>query len=211
MSRFPRSVGRAALAVAALVAAGVVAAGMVFADSEPGESVALAAPAEFEGIADESARSTALFEEIGKVLVHPRCVNCHPSGDSPLQGEDGRVHEPPVVRGAGGMGAVGMRCTTCHTRENFDPAGVPGAPHWRLAPRGMAWEGLTPGEICRQLVDSERNGGRTLDELAEHFGEDELVGWGWEPGADRQPAPGTQAELGALVRAWIETGAVCPE
>ena len=41
-------------------------------------------------------------------------------------------------------------------------------------------------------------------------GHDELVAWGWAPGADREPAPGTQEAFGALVAAWVETGAECP-
>jgi hypothetical protein len=46
--------------------------------------------------------------------------------------------------------------------------------------------------------------------LVRHLAEDSLVGWGWSPGPGRQPAPGTQAEFGALIRAWAETGAHCP-
>jgi NAD(P)-dependent dehydrogenase (short-subunit alcohol dehydrogenase family) len=34
--------------------------------------------------------------------------------------------------------------------------------------------------------------------------------WGWAPGAEREPAPGTQKEFGALIRAWVESGAACP-
>ena len=30
-----------------------------------------------------------LFTELGKVLTHPRCVNCHPAGDRPRQGDVG--------------------------------------------------------------------------------------------------------------------------
>ena len=37
-----------------------------------------------------------------------------------------------------------------------------------------------------------------------------LVGTGWNPGVGRVPVPGTQAEFGALIRAWVDTGAVCP-
>jgi hypothetical protein len=40
--------------------------------------------------------------------------------------------------------------------------------------------------------------------------EDSLVGWGWHPGAGRAPAPGTQAEFGALIKAWADSGAACP-
>jgi len=165
---------------------------------------------EFASIADEAERSAALFAEAGKVLQHPRCVNCHPSGDSPLQGEDGSLHEPPVDRGIGGLGVVGMQCWTCHQDANFDPGRVPGAHHWALAPRKAAWEGLSLAEICEQVKDPRRNGARDLDEIAEHMTEDALVAWGWEPGADREPAPGTHEAFGELIRAWIDTGAACP-
>lgn len=171
----------------------------------------LKSPDAFASIEDPSARSLAIFEEVGKVLLHPRCINCHPAGDRPMQGEDVHVHEPPVVRGTGGFGATGMRCMTCHLDENFDPGGVPGAPHWHLAPVRMAWQGLDLGRICEQIKDPERNGRRDLEKLAEHMEEDALVAWGWAPGTGREPAPGTQAAFGALVRAWIESGAVCPE
>ena len=43
-----------------------------------------------------------------------------------------------------------------------------------------------------------------------HVSEDTLVGWAWAPGGMRTPAPGTQAEFGELMRAWSESGAVCP-
>jgi len=36
--------------------------------------------------------------------------------------------------------------------------------------------------------------------------EDALVGWAWAPGVGRAPAPGSQAEFGALVRAWAGAG-----
>jgi hypothetical protein len=50
-----------------------------------------------------------------------------------------------------------------------------------------------------------------LDEIVHHAAEDSLVGWGWQPGAGRTPAPGTQQEFGALIKAWVESGAACPE
>ncbi|MEJ7604146.1 MAG: hypothetical protein WKG01_40145, partial [Kofleriaceae bacterium] len=32
------------------------------------------------------------FETVRAVLQHPRCQNCHPAGDAPLQGDEGRLH-----------------------------------------------------------------------------------------------------------------------
>lgn len=175
----------------------------------------LRGPGDFAGIADERARAVALFEEMGQVLQHPRCVNCHPAGDRPLQGEAMVPHQPPVVRGDGGMGVPGMFCTTCHGAENVAFVGaegsIPGHEVWFLAPIEMAWEGRSLGEICAQIKDPARNGGKTLAELHEHNAHDGLVGWGWHPGEGREPAPGDQETFGALTQAWIDAGAHCPE
>ena len=172
---------------------------------------ALATPQSFANISDVKKRSQALFTEASRVLTHPRCVNCHPDGDRPLQGEDGHLHEPPVRRGTDGFGAIGMRCQTCHWTENFDPGRVPGSENWHLAPRSMAWQGKTPAQICAQIKDPKRNGNRTLEQIGKHMNEDHLVGWAWHPGADRAPPPGDQKAFGALVNAWLETGAACPK
>ncbi|MEO8701330.1 MAG: Isoquinoline 1-oxidoreductase subunit [Kofleriaceae bacterium] len=167
--------------------------------------------ADFDGMRDREARSRALFGEMTRVLTHPRCINCHPSGDAPHQRMAMEPHDPPVVRGPDDNGVAGMECTTCHQDRNQDLTRVPGAPKWHLAPIAMAWVGRTASQICNQLKDPKRNGGKTLAQLVEHNGHDELVAWGWKPGADREPAPGTQAQFGALTAAWIETGAECPE
>jgi hypothetical protein len=46
----------------------------------------LKSPSEFMSISSPAERSRAIFNEIGKLLTHPRCMNCHPAGDHPLQG-----------------------------------------------------------------------------------------------------------------------------
>lgn len=170
----------------------------------------------FDHLEDPTKRSLALFEEAGRVIQHPRCVNCHPPGDRPVQGEAGdqQPHRPLVVRGEDGMGAIGMRCTACHGEANFNPPearyGIPGHPQWHLAPVEMAWLGKSLGEICEQIKDPERNGGKSMEELVHHMAEDSLVGWGWTPPKGREPAPGTQEQFGALIQAWADTGAACP-
>jgi hypothetical protein len=170
----------------------------------------LASPDSFVSIADTDARSAAIFTELGKVLTHPRCTNCHPAGDRPRQGDESRLHQPPVARGADGHGTETMRCSICHGNANFEPGRMPGHPEWHLAPREMAWEGKTVAEICAQIKDPARNGGRKPEDLIRHIGEDTLVGWAWHPGFGREPAPGTQKEAGALVEAWVKSGAACP-
>jgi hypothetical protein len=188
-----------------LACAAVVLRGFGGADAET-----LRAVSSFSDVADPKARSAALFTEAGKVLLHPRCLNCHPSTARPRQGDARVLHEPPVRRGPGGHGVTAMRCAACHTSANFDPGGVPGAEHWALAPASMAWEGQSLGQICAQLKDPARNGGRKLPAVVEHMSKDRLVGWAWAPGAGREAAPGTQAEFGALIAAWVKEGAACP-
>ncbi len=168
----------------------------------------LASVESFSSIGDQETRSAAYFTELGKVLTHPRCLNCHPAGDRPHQGDMERPHQPPVFRGADGFGLPSMRCPICHQAANF--GAVPGNPIWHLAPHEMGWESKTLGEICAQIKDPARNGNRSLATLVEHIGEDHLVGWAWAPGPGRKPAPGTQKEAGALVEAWVQTGAACP-
>jgi hypothetical protein len=175
-----------------------------------GQTAGLQGPEAFEPIKDTGERSRALFVEAGKVILHPRCMNCHPKGESPTQGDDMHLHVPPIVRGADGHGATALSCTACHQAANFDPSNVPGNPMWHLAPASMAWQGKSLGQICRQIKESKRNGGKTLAQIQEHMASDPLVGWGWAPGGKRLPAPGTQAQLGALMKAWVATGAACP-
>jgi len=170
----------------------------------------LRAASSFASIADPRSRSIAFFEEAGKVLQSPRCVNCHPATDRPRQTDARRPHIPLVVRGADGHGAPGMRCTTCHHVDNFEPAGVPGNDHWHLAPASMTWEGRTLGQICEQLKDPTRNGDRDIPTILHHVVSDTLVIWAWSPGSNRTPAPGTNAEFGELLRGWAEAGAYCP-
>jgi hypothetical protein len=79
-----------------------------------------------------------------------------------------------------------------------------------VAPIELAWQGKSLSEICQQIKDPKRNGDKTIDELIHHMAEDSLVGWGWAPGAGREPAPGTQKDFGALIKAWAESGAACP-
>lgn len=177
--------------------------------SAPGGS-SLRPAASFASIANPRDRSVALFNEMGKVLTHPRCMNCHPATERPRQGDLRKLHEPLVVRGKDGHGAPGLHCATCHGKENYDPARVPGDGHWALAPASMAWEGKGLAQICEQLKDQNRNGSRDVAALIKHVTTDTLVLWGWKPGKGREPAPGSAAEFGALMQAWGDSGAACP-
>ena len=77
---------------------------------------------------DESqSATTEAFDKMMAVLTHKRCVNCHPSGDRPRQGEDSHYHNFGVQRGEDNHGLPALQCATCHQQENNDFSGVPGA------------------------------------------------------------------------------------
>src|SRR5258705_11779927 len=119
-------------------------------------------PDMFSSLSNPSERARALFVEAGRVLQHPRCLNCHPVGERPTQGDDRHPHSPLVVRSSDDKGAVGMRCTTCHQSANYAPSGVPGHPMGHVAPKLMAWQTKSLGQICEQIKGPRRNGGKTL-------------------------------------------------
>lgn len=158
----------------------------------------------------------APFDQMMQVIVHKRCVNCHPSGNRPHQGEDSHLHRFEVQRGDDGHGVAALTCNTCHQEENNDASGVPGAPHWHLAPRSMGWEGMNRVEIAQAMTDPARNGGRSIEEIETHLTEDPLVLWVFEPGVDnegtpREKPPISKEEYIAAVKAWVAAGAPIPE
>ena len=65
----------------------------------------------------------------------------------------------------------------------------------RRLPRSMGWQHKSLTDICMQLKDTSRNGGKTLYQIIEHAVRDSLVAWAWKPGAGREPAPGRQASF----------------
>ena len=168
-----------------------------------------APPATAQTAGVQKEESLRAFGRIAEVLRHPRCLNCHPSGDFPRQTDDRHRHRMLVTRGPDGFGTPAMRCTTCHQSVNTADGRVPGAPGWHLAPRSMAWEGLADGELCRALKDPKRNGRKTVPGLVQHLTRDALVQWAWSPG-DRATPPLSQFEFHEAVRRWADTGAACP-
>lgn len=161
--------------------------------------------------ADES---KAAFLQVYKVLISPRCQNCHPSGDAPLQGDDSHVHIQNVKRGSDGHGVTAMRCNACHQDRNLPGAHMPpGNPKWSLPvpEHKMVFVGRSPAALCRQLKDPKQNGGRSLEQLFNHVAHDDLVGWGWNPGDGRSLPPLSREETANAMRTWISGGAACPE
>ena len=158
--------------------------------------------------------SAEAFKEAYKVLMHPRCMNCHPSGDAPLQGDDSHIHAQNVTRGKDGKGVYAMKCSNCHQKENTPGLNMPpGDPDWNLPPANMkmVFQGKTPAQLAAQFKDPKQTG-KTLQQMLKHVEEDHLViNSGWNPGAGRTTPPLSHAEFAAKFREWIEKGAAIPK
>ncbi|MEO1651964.1 MAG: hypothetical protein AAFU64_00315, partial [Bacteroidota bacterium] len=142
--------------------------------------------------------------------------NCHPSDESPRQGEDSHRHLFGVERGEDNHGVAALRCNSCHQAENNQFSGVPGAPEWALAPLSMAWQGLSRVEIARSMMDRKTNGNRSAEDIMHHLTEHELVLWAFDPGVNaegipREKPPVSKEDYIAAVKKWIDAGAPIPE
>jgi hypothetical protein len=157
-----------------------------------------------------SSSDGAPFADVARVLRHPRCLNCHTVTEFPRVGDERRRHAMNVLRGPHDHGVSAMRCSTCHQSENQPLVGVPGAPHWALAPLSMGWEGLDDHDLAMALVDRRKNGDRSLEALVQHMRDDPLVGWAWDPGPGREPPPLSRDEFVRAFQDWIDGGAVPP-
>ena len=166
-----------------------------------------------EFVNKDSVGSVKAFMEVYKVLTSPRCVNCHPSGNIPLQGDDSRLHASLPQRGKDGKGLYAMKCANCHQPTNIEgPGKPPGHPNWHLPPANMKmiFQERTPNQLAKQLVNPKTNGNKTLKQLLAHA-DDGLVKAGWNPGEGRTVPPMTHEEFRKAWISWIEKGAYAPK
>jgi len=160
----------------------------------------------------DSIASVKAFMDVYQVLMSPRCMNCHPSGDTPLQGDDSHIHSMLPRRGKDGKGVYAMKCSNCHQPTNLKGLNQPpGHPDWHLPPSNMkmVFEGKTPNQLAKQLVNPKTNGNKTLKQLIEHA-DDGLVKVGWDMGEGRPAPPISHAEFKKAWITWIENGAYAP-
>lgn len=179
-----------------------------------------AVAANAQDTAERRALGLEAWAKIYDVLSHPRCSNCHVGEDNRprwsgpgygLAAGEWKFHGMNVNGGESRIGMESIPCSTCHQLENSDvPHGPPGAQVWALAPVEMVWWQKSSEEICEQIKDPARNGGRSVGEVADHIDNDELVHWGWKPGPGREPAPYSRKEAVALLQTWAASGAPCP-
>jgi hypothetical protein len=160
----------------------------------------------------DSIASVRAFSDVYKVLMSPRCMNCHPAGDVPLQGDDSHLHTMAPKRGKDGHGLYAMKCGNCHQPENTPGQHAPpGNPKWALPPADMkmVFEGKTARELALQIMDYNRNGHKNKAKLLEHA-RDTLVKAGWNMGEGRKPPPLSYTEFVKAWDTWIEKGGYAP-
>lgn len=197
------------IGLTALLAAGVTA------GYAAGENTVINPPAEGSVSRDEG---LAAWARIYEVTSHPRCSNCHVGADNrpmwsgPSYGT-ARPHGMNINAGESRIGAETLLCSTCHVERN----GLNDLPHaapqvamtWQLAPVEAEWFGKSSTEVCNQLRDPERNGGRDMLALASHLDHDLILHWAWNPGGGREPAPYSLQEHVDDVLAWGVAGFPC--
>jgi len=162
----------------------------------------------------DSMMSKRAFLQVYKVLMSPRCMNCHPAGDIPLQGDDSRFHLQGVKRGPDGRGLYALKCSNCHQTHNLQGLHMPpGNPKWQLPPANMKmiFQGRTPHQLALQLLDKKSNGGRSIKALVDHITSDTLVLSGWKPAEGLSKPPLTHKAFVNVFNEWINHGAISPD
>jgi mono/diheme cytochrome c family protein len=166
-----------------------------------------------ENASKDSVESVKAFTNVYKVLMSPRCMNCHPAGDIPLQGDDSHLHTMSPQRGADGKGVYAMKCSNCHQPINTPGLHTPpGNPKWHLPPSDMkmVFQGRSQRELALQIMDYKRNGHKNKQQLLEHA-RDTLVRAGWNMGEGRTIPPLSYNDFVAEWDTWIKKGGYAPK
>jgi hypothetical protein len=166
----------------------------------------------YDAIKKDSVVSVKAFMKVYKVLMSPRCMNCHPAGDAPLQGDDNHIHTMNVVRGPDGTGLYAAKCSNCHQPTNAPGLHTPpGNPKWQLPPANMkmVFQGRTPRQLALQIMNYNQNGHKNKEQLIEHV-RDTLVKAGWKMGEGRTPPPMEYSDFVTAWDNWVNKGGYAP-
>jgi mono/diheme cytochrome c family protein len=161
----------------------------------------------------DSVQSVKAFMKVYKVLMSPRCMNCHPAGDAPLQGDDSHIHTMDVVRGPDGKGMYAARCSNCHQPANTPGLHTPpGNPKWQLPPSDMkmVFQGRTARQLALQIMNYNLNGHKNKEQLIVHVS-DTLVKAAWNMGEGRLPPPMSYTAFVKVWDDWINKGGYAPK
>jgi hypothetical protein len=73
----------------------------------------------------------------------------------------------------------------------------------------LVFQGRTPHQLAKQLMDPEQNGHKSKEQLIAHA-TDGLVLAAWNPGEGRSLPPMTHEAFAKAWVTWIKTGAYAP-
>jgi hypothetical protein len=166
-----------------------------------------------KNMAKDSVESVKAFMKVYKVLMSPRCMNCHPAGDAPLQGDDNKIHTMNVQRGKDGTGFYAEKCSNCHQPTNVPGLHTPpGNPKWQLPPADMkmVFQGKTARQLALQIMNYKQNGHKNKQQLIEHA-RDTLVKAAWNMGEGRTPPPLSYNDFVKSWDTWIKNGGYAPK
>lgn len=200
----PRSVKTVMVMLLLIITLGIISSGFETRDDVTSTSL----PADVK----DSVASVKAFSIVYKVLMNPRCMNCHPSGDIPLQGNDSHLHTMSPKRGANGKGLYAMKCTNCHQPSNTPGMHTPpGNPKWQLPPADMkmVFQGKSARQLALQIMDYNKNGHKNKAQLLEHA-RDTLVKAGWNMGQGRPAPPIAYNDFVKAWDTWINSGGYAP-
>lgn len=161
--------------------------------------------------AEESKKA---FLKAYTVFMHPRCMNCHPKGDVPLQGDDSHLHAQNVQRGKDGKGLYALKCKNCHQDANLAGFNMPpGSKEWHLPPadKKMVFEGSTPRQLALHFKNNQFTGFKSLNDMIHHVEKEPLVLNSFIPIPGRAKIPMSHEEFVDAVKEWIAKGAAVPE
>jgi mono/diheme cytochrome c family protein len=192
-----------------MVIVSVITASLAFRDTENGNRHDSSVNADKK----DSAESARAFLKVYKVLMSPRCMNCHPAGDAPLQGDDSHIHTMNVVRGPDGKGLYASKCSNCHQPANTPGLHTPpGNPKWQLPPSDMkmVFQGKTARQLALQIMNYNLNGHKNTAQLIAHA-RDTLVKVAWAMGEGRMPPPMSYTAFVNVWDTWIKKGGYAPK
>lgn len=164
--------------------------------------------------AKRTLESKRAFLKAYTVFMNPRCMNCHPDGNQPLQGDDSHIHLQNVTRGPEGKGVYALKCKNCHQDANLDAEGSPpGNPHWQMPPanRPMVFQGKTPKQLATHFKNNQFTGFKTLNDMIKHVDEESLVISSFNPPVGVKRISMSHEEFVDAVKEWIEKGAAVPD
>ena len=192
-------------------AAAIIAVGMAVSAAQPDPAKTLRSVQSFASIADEKAALAGAVPGGGQGH-HARALHELPSG----RRSSGARRRPASAHAAGRARRRQLRRHRHALHDVPRPGELRSRPASRAIPSGTWRRSRWRGSASRWARSASRSRTRSATAASRwrssmhHMAEDSLVGWGWNPGVGREPAPGTQKEFGALFKAWVDTGAVCP-